>query len=120
MGYLEQSCDMNNGNACFYLAGMYAAGIDNVTPLLGLDKKKSAEMKPSDFRLEQNMEKAFAYTEKACELNNWRACFNLSSLYATGTGTGKDLEKSQYYKERCKLLRDRDEYMRLMRSFQHP
>lgn len=120
MGYLQQSCDMDNGNACFYLAGMYTVGIDSATPLYGLDEKAAAKVKPDDFRLQQNMEKAFAYTEKACELNSWRACFNLSSWYASGNGIEKDLVKSEYYKDRYKMLRDRDEYIRLMQSFQHP
>lgn len=119
MAYLNQSCDKNNGNACLYLSGMYLAGVDNTTPLHGLDKEQAAQVKPTDFQLQKDMAKAFSFTEKACNLKSWQACANLSSWYLTGNGTEKNPEKAQHYKDLYQKLRDEETRNRLMTAF-HP
>lgn len=69
---------MDNGNACFYLSGMYMSG-----SIFGADKTKTtsdttASEKPANaFVLEKDMKKAFAFSTKACELKNFYACANL-------------------------------------------
>lgn len=103
--YLEKSCDMDHGNACLYLGEMYMIGAtDN-----RLDEKTATGTKlTGDFLLEPNMEKVLAYMQKACDLNSWRACFNLSQLYAVGGGIDKNLDKSKFYKDRYKALLEQE------------
>lgn len=63
-----------------------------------------------------DMEKAFSFTKKACELKNMFACANLSQMYATGSGTQKNQEKSTHYK---KLAEDLGEEYRRQRILAH-
>lgn len=70
---------MDNGNACFYLSGMYMSGsmfrADNTkTP----SNTTASEKPANEFVLEKDMKKAFAFSTKACELKNFYACANLS------------------------------------------
>lgn len=125
MEYLNKSCDMNNGNACFYLSGMFMSGADSSLRPSG--NKKSEEEQPKDvekpknsFVLQKDMKKAFALTTKACELDNFFACANLSRMYAVGDGTKKNTEKSELYKKKSEELRDEFNRKRILAQFQHP
>lgn len=125
MEYLTKSCDMNNGNACFYLSGMYMSGADssfgpNANERTDVEKPKEVEKPKNSFVLQKDMKKAFALTAKACELNNFFACANLSRMYATGDGTKKSSEKSEQYKKKSEELREEINRKRILAQFQHP
>lgn len=112
---------MNNGNACFYLSGMHISGAAGPVPP-AIDSKplisssslssssetqlKKPAKKTNDFVIQKDMEKAFTFTYKACELNNMYACANLSQMYARGEGTEKNPEKADLYKKKAIELRD--------------
>lgn len=118
MEYLTKSCDMNNGNACFYLSGMHISGAEGPVasanndsePLISSSSetklKKAAVKKTNDFIIQKDMEKAFTFTYKACELNNMYACANLSQMYARGEGTEKNPEKADLFKKKAIELQD--------------
>lgn len=107
---------MNNGNACFYLSGMLISGAEGPIAI----KNKSSELlkssteknlpktvvKPKDFVIEKNMEKAFSFTYKACELKNMYACANLSQMYARGEGTEKNPENAEKFKKKAIELQE--------------
>lgn len=80
---------MNNGNACFYLSGMHISGAEGpiaskeTQPLISsteLSSNKQPVTRKNEFIVEKNMEKAFTFSYKACELNNMYACANLSQV----------------------------------------
>lgn len=121
VGYLNKSCDMNNGNACFYLSGMYMSGASTSLPSTN-DKENTATAPPpkNAFALEKDMKKAFAFSTKACELKNFYACANLSRMYALGDGTEKNLDKSEHYKKLSEELRDEFNRQRILAQFSHP
>lgn len=125
MEYLNKSCDMNNGNACFYLSGMYMSGADsslapNGNEKTDVEKPKEVEKPKNSFVLPKDMKKAFALTAKACELNNFFACANLSRMYATGDGTKKSTEKSELYKKKSEELREEINRKRILAHIHHP
>lgn len=135
MKYLSKSCDMNNGNACFYLSGMYMSGADsNFSPSSQSKPDATAaaaaapvvvpkdveKPKTNSFVLEKDMKKAFALTSKACELQNFYACANLSRMYAMGDGTEKSAEKADLYKKKSEELRDEFSRKRILAQFKHP
>lgn len=101
---------MNNGNACFYLSGMHISGAEGpiatkeTEPLISSTEtstKKKALANVNDFIVQKDMEKAFSFTYKACELKNMYACANLSQMYARGEGTVKSPEKAEIYKKKA-------------------
>lgn len=115
MEYLTKSCDMNNGNACFYLSGMHISGAEGpiaskeTQPLISSTEPSSAKppvAKKNEFIVVKNMEKAFTFSYKACELNNMYACANLSQMYALGEGTEKNAEKAEIYKKKAIQLQE--------------
>lgn len=114
MQYLTKSCDMNNGNACFYLSGMHISGAEGpiaskeTQPLISSTESspKQPIAKKNEFVIEKNMEKAFSFSYKACELNNMYACANLSQMYARGEGTEKNPEKAEIYKKKAIQLQE--------------
>lgn len=116
MEYLTKSCDMNNGNACFYLSGMHISGAEGpippatdsapLTSSSSEPKLKKPMKKANDFIIQKDMEKAFTFTYKACELNNMYACANLSQMYARGEGTEKNPEKADLFKKKANELQD--------------
>lgn len=63
--------------------------------------KKKLVAKMDDFIVEKDMEKAFSFTYKACELKNMYACANLSQMYARGEGTAQNPEKAEIYKKKA-------------------
>lgn len=108
---------MNHGNACFYLAGMYMSGVNAEMKSFGLDDKRKADAAVNNFELAKDMKKAFALTEKACDLNTWQACANLSAFYTAGEHTDKNPEKAKQYKDVADKLRDKEKQRHLMQSF---
>lgn len=118
MEYLNKSCEMKNGNACFYLSGMYMSGADS-----SLSYNKSDENNQKDrehFQIKKDLKKAFSLTVKACELNNMFACANLSQMYASGNGTEKNLDKSEQYKKIANNLREEYKRKQILSQFSHP
>lgn len=113
---MTKSCDMNNGDACFYLSGMHISGaagpIAKKEPkteqvISSTDKVKTRPItKPNDFVVEKNMEKAFTFTYKACELKNVYACANLSNMYARGEGTDKNADKAEKFRKKAIELQE--------------
>jgi len=83
----ETGCSLDNAQCCFYLSGMFIAGID-----------KSS--------IAKDMEKAFTYSKKACELGNVYACANLSQMYKKGDGVQKDQEKADQYRKIALEMQD--------------
>lgn len=69
-----------------------------------------------------DMEKAFIFTKKACELKNIFACANLSQMYANGCGTQKNQEKSTHYKKVAEDLGEEYRRQRILAHahFKHP
>ncbi|XP_058832597.1 cytochrome c oxidase assembly factor 7 homolog [Topomyia yanbarensis] len=115
--YLKKSCEMNNGNACFYLSGMHISGIlkdefNTAKVKEELDQKEKAFSKnpsslpPAAYVVERDMQKAFEFAYKACELRNMYACANLSQMYAKGDGIGKDEKKAEKYKQLAMEMQD--------------
>lgn len=84
------------------------------------ETKDTEKAKTNGFVLEKDMKKAFALTTKACELQNFYACANLSRMYAMGDGTEKNAEKSELYKKKSEELRDDFNRKRIFSQFQHP
>lgn len=110
---------MNNGNACFYLSGMYMSGADT-SKLPGNKDQPNTDNSNDEFALEKDMKKAFTLSTKACELKNFYACANLSKMYALGDGTEKNLDKSEHYKKKFEELRDEFNRQRILAQFNHP
>lgn len=81
MELLEKACTINNGNACYYLSGMYIAGVKK--PNL---KPTEEKLKKEDYHVQPNMNKAFQYALNGCNLGNMYSCANLSQMYAKGDG----------------------------------
>lgn len=105
---------MNNGNACFYLSGMYMSGASSAL------SSTHTEVPTDGYVLEKDMAKAFSFTTKACELKNFYACANLSRMYAVGDGTEKNPAKSEHYKKISEELRDEFNRQRILAQFNHP
>lgn len=107
---------MNNGDACFYLSGMHISGAEG--PIASKESKmeqiisstqkdmSKQSTKAGDFVVEKNMEKAFSFTYKACELNNMYACANLSQMYARGEGTEMNPAKAETFRKKAVQLQE--------------
>lgn len=61
--------------------------------------KKVTDKKNESTIVKKDMEKAFSFAYKACELKNVYACANLSQMYARGEGTEKNVEKAEKFKK---------------------
>lgn len=125
---MKKSCDMNNATACFYLSGMHISGVPHsdkdgktetsiikeALPQHPSDKSTAVTIKsPSsassslssssssstDYVIPRDMNKAFQFAYKACELKNMYACANLSQMYLRGDGTEKNEEKAEKFKK---------------------
>lgn len=111
---------MNNANACFYLSGMHISGVessaDNTIETEDTDKKSSTDktkvkfpstsVSKMDLVVVKDMQKAFTFAYKACELKNMYACANLSQMFARGDGTEKDDEKAAKFKKMALEMQD--------------
>uniref|UniRef100_A0A1Q3FDL3 Putative cytochrome c oxidase assembly factor 7 n=1 Tax=Culex tarsalis TaxID=7177 RepID=A0A1Q3FDL3_CULTA len=115
--YLTKSCEMNNGNACFYLSGMHISGVvkdefkAKQQELYQQQKSAPPKDKPSGlpasaYVVERDMQKAFEFAYKACELRNMYACSNLSQMYAKGDGIPRDEKKAEKYKQLALEMQD--------------
>ncbi|XP_055596652.1 cytochrome c oxidase assembly factor 7 homolog [Uranotaenia lowii] len=112
--FLKKSCEMNNGNACFYLSGMHISGVlkdeYNTAKVKEELERSGPEAQPNlpkgAFVVERDMQKAFEFAYKACELRNMYACANLSQMYAKGDGTPKDEKKAEKYKQLALEMQD--------------
>lgn len=110
---MTQGCELNNEAACFHLAGMYFGGVRKPAQKRPRDKssffapteRTDLPAAPQEYHVQKNMELAFKYTYKACELKNMFACSNLSEMYARGEGTEKDLEKSKVFKDQASQMK---------------
>uniref|UniRef100_A0A2M4BXF6 Putative cytochrome c oxidase assembly factor 7 n=1 Tax=Anopheles marajoara TaxID=58244 RepID=A0A2M4BXF6_9DIPT len=122
---LKKSCQMNNAGACFYLSGMYISGVKDedgqtakgpssseatssvtVTPPAQLPAAPAPSAAAGTFVVERDMEKAFEFAYKACELRNMYACANLSQMYAKGDGTARDEKKAEKFKQLALEMQD--------------
>ncbi|ETN59080.1 beta-lactamase hcpA [Anopheles darlingi] len=122
---LKKSCQMNNAGACFYLSGMYISGVKDddgqtakgpssseATPPVTATPpaQPTVPLTPSaavgTFVVERDMEKAFEFAYKACELRNMYACANLSQMYAKGDGTVRDEKKAEKFKQMALEMQD--------------
>lgn len=54
----------------------------------------------------KDMQKAFTFAYKACELRNMYACANLSQMYSRGEGTEKSEEKAEKFKKMALEMQD--------------
>lgn len=109
---------MNNGNACFYLSGMHISGIlkdeyNTAKAKQELEQKDKPSSKgqvsslpAAAYVVERDMQKAFEFAYKACELRNMYACANLSQMYAKGDGIAKDEKKAEKYKQLAMEMQD--------------
>lgn len=74
----KRACDEGDlAEACHRYSAMFIKGVQNVC--------------------EKNMEEAFKYSLKACELGNLGGCVNLSMMYAKGEGTEKNPVAAKEY-----------------------
>lgn len=101
---LTKSCDLNNDKACFYLHGMYMVGAIDSAKALNANEKPTPNA--NDKILPKNLEKAFAFAYKACELKNALACSNVSRMYAKGEGTQKNEEMAKKFAEMSANMRE--------------
>ena len=68
---LRTACDEGNiAEACHRLSAFYIQGVPSVC--------------------EKDMQEAFKYSLKACELGNMGGCVNVSMMYSKGEGTDKN------------------------------
>jgi len=92
----EAGCTMNNGMSCFYVSGMFIAGVKDL--------------------FARDMGKAFEYSVKACHLGNMYACSNLSQMYRKGEGVTKNEQKADEYK--AIALEMQDQVVKQFRTIQ--
>lgn len=71
-------------NACYYLSGLYIAGVGRQNSIKSNDKKSNENDKIAS--VPRDMEKAFKFAFKGCELGNMYSCANVSQMYAKGDG----------------------------------
>lgn len=94
MEVLEKACSAKNANACYYLSGMYIAGVRKMES----QSKPTDKLTKDDFQIQKNMEKAFQYALQGCNLGNMYSCANLSQMYSKGDGVEKNPELATKYK----------------------
>jgi len=82
----DAGCSMNNSMCCFYVSGMFIAGVKDL--------------------FTRDMEKAFQYSVKACHLGNMYACSNLSQMYKKGEGVDKNDKKAEEYRSMATEMQD--------------
>merc|ERR1712127_373354 len=74
----RQACDQGEmAESCHRYAAMFIKGIQGVC--------------------EKNMNEAFKYSLKACELGNMAGCVNVSMMYSKGEGTDKNPVAAKEY-----------------------
>lgn len=117
---LTKSCELDNANACFYLSGLHISGARNTSPAAAQPADSSTLSSSKTFQTNVNtvaplnavdyvakdMEKAFKFAYKACELRNIYACANVSQMYMRGEGTEKNKEKAEHFKKLTMEMQD--------------
>ncbi|XP_011505210.1 PREDICTED: cytochrome c oxidase assembly factor 7 homolog [Ceratosolen solmsi marchali] len=79
---LEKCCQEHNSEkACFQLSSTYISGIEDI--------------------LERNMQKAYKYSLKACELGNYYACGNISQMHEKGEGVEKSPTLAETFRKKA-------------------
>lgn len=82
---LKKACDMfNSDKACFYLSGVYLAGLEGI--------------------IDKNYKEAYKLSLKSCEFGNPYACANLSQMHKRGDGVQKDDALAETFKKRALKL----------------
>ncbi|XP_066994110.2 cytochrome c oxidase assembly factor 7 homolog [Anabrus simplex] len=87
MAMLDKCCEKNKAYCCFYLSGMYISGVEQV-------------------QIKQDMEKAYQYALKGCELGDMHACANVSQMYRKGEGVAKNEELAEKYKKKAHEIQE--------------
>lgn len=82
MQLLEKACLAKNANACYYLSGMYIAGVRKPN----VKAKEFEKLTDDSYEVKKNMTKAFKYTLEGCNLGHIYSCVNLSQMYSRGDG----------------------------------
>ncbi|XP_026468623.1 cytochrome c oxidase assembly factor 7 homolog [Ctenocephalides felis] len=113
---LEKSCDSKNGNACYYMSGLYMSGYDSTKFANRTSEKDSKNI--SNFKLLKDMKKAFEFSEKACALRNIYACANLSQMYRRGDGVVQNDELADKFKQLTLDMQDEIKKQQPELSFQ--
>lgn len=94
---MKKSCDGNDDMACHYLSGMYISGVPkNVTEFNPHNPEKNKNI---DYLIKSDMNQAFQFAKRACELGNMYACANVSMMYKKGEGCTKNQDESKKYFE---------------------
>lgn len=72
MELLNKACDKDNAFSCHYIAGIYIVGVEE--------------------HIQKDMEKAFNYSLKGCQLGNLHACVNVSQVrFQSFFGGGQEI-----------------------------
>lgn len=132
--HLTKGCELNNANACFYLSGMHISGVESPAPLAtaapsdtsrksssvskGVLASTSIVLPSGEGAIVKDMQKAFTFAYKACELRNMYACANLSQMYSRGEGTEKNEEKAEKFKKLALEMQDEVKNNKTQLAFQ--
>nr|CAD7262744.1 unnamed protein product [Timema shepardi] len=87
LALLEKGCEKDHAFCCYYISGIFISGI-------------------KDTPIQKDMDKAFKYSTKACELGSIHACANLSQMYSRGDGTPKNPELAERFKKKAIEMQD--------------
>lgn len=125
--YFIKGCDLDEPRACYHGGQMLGVVDKHVNKLIPPQPDKSIEMlkkaclsgkqatactlvhsfylkgvhsKPADLKL------AAEYAQIACDQDEHMSCYNLSRMYHLGEGVGVDVERSKYYSQRAKDIRN--------------
>ncbi|XP_056648515.1 cytochrome c oxidase assembly factor 7 homolog [Diorhabda carinulata] len=98
MQLLEKACQHQNGNACYYLSGMYIVGVKKDNLPGSLFQK---DYNPEEYLVQKNMKRAFEFALKGCDMGNMYSCANLSQMYAKGDGVEKNEKLAEKYKTKA-------------------
>ncbi|KRT85845.1 hypothetical protein AMK59_1025 [Oryctes borbonicus] len=97
MALLEKSCQGENANGCYYTSGFYISGLKKENKSGKTSSNKTTDS--VEYDVPKNMELAFKYATKGCELGSILCCINLSQMYAKGEGVRKNEELAKKFKE---------------------
>lgn len=85
LNMLKKGCnELHSEKACFFLSGIYMAGIEN--------------------HVEKNLKEAYKLSLKCCEYGNPYACANVSQMHMRGDGVKKDSELAKIFQQRADQL----------------
>jgi len=73
----KRACEGDIGEGCYRYASMFIKGVEGV--------------------IQKDMEEAFKFSLKACELGDLSGCVNTSMMFARGDGVEKNPEKAEQY-----------------------